>query len=148
AELRLSNSGSVIPKLDLDSGYKNYFKSTRNLLYSIFKRNKCKIVKHINVDKEGQSRDGISFSTTHMIGSCRMADSKSHGVVDPFGEIFDYPGIYITDGAAVPTSLAVNSSLTILANAERIAHHLVEKFSAYRKDSMNISQNINSGINH
>ena len=148
AEIRLSNSGSVIPKLDLDSGYKNYYKNTRSLLYSIFKRNGCKIIDHIDVDKEGQSKDGISFSTTHMIGSCRMADSKNNGVVDPFGEIFDYPGIFVTDGAAVPTSLAVNSSLTILANAERIAHHLVEKFSVHRRDNTNILQNISSNINY
>ena len=46
------------------------------------------------------------------------------------GEVFDYPGIYVTDGAAVPSSLAVNSSLTILANAERIADHLLKKLRA------------------
>jgi len=148
AEIRVNNSGSVVPKLDLDSGYKNYYKSTRNLLYSIFKRNGCKIVDHIDVDNEGQSKDGISFSTTHMIGSCRMADSKDNGVVDPFGEVFDYPGIFITDGAAIPTSLAVNSSLTILANAERVAHHLVEKFSVSRRDKTNILQSISSNINY
>ncbi len=50
-----------------------------------------------------------------------MANSKASGVVDVSGEVFDYPGLYVTDGAAIPTSLAVNTSLTILANAERIA---------------------------
>jgi choline dehydrogenase-like flavoprotein len=83
-----------------------------------------------------------------MIGSCRMADNKNNGVVDPFGEVFDYPGIFVTDGAAVPTSLAVNSSLTILANAERIAHHLVEKFSVSRKYKAKILKNISSNINN
>ena len=73
-----------------------------------------------------------------------MADSKNNGVVDAFGEVFDYPGIFITDGAAIPTSLAVNSSLTILANAERVAHYLVEKFSVSRRDKTNILQNISS----
>ncbi len=82
-----------------------------------------------------------------MIGSCRMADSKNNGVVDAFGEVFDYPGIFITDGAAIPTSLAVNSSLTILANAERVAYHLVEKFSVSRRDKTNILQSISSNIN-
>ena len=64
-----------------------------------------------------------------MIGSCRMAVDENKGVTDPYGEVFNYPGIYITDGASIPTSLAVNSSLTILANAERIAKHLVNKFT-------------------
>ncbi len=61
-----------------------------------------------------------------MVGSCRMADRKQDGVVNVLGEIFDYPGLYVTDGAAIPASLAVNSSLTILANAERIAAHLTQ----------------------
>jgi choline dehydrogenase-like flavoprotein len=33
--------------------------------------------------------------------------------------------MYITDGAAIPSSLAVNPYLTILANAERVADFLV-----------------------
>jgi len=43
------------------------------------------------------------------------------GVTRATGEVFDYPGMYVTDGSAIPSSLAVNTSLTILANAERIA---------------------------
>jgi len=53
-------------------------------------------------------------------------------VVDPEGEVYGYPGLYVSDGAAVPTSLAVNTSLTILANAERIAAGMVKRW--VRKD--------------
>jgi cholesterol oxidase len=56
-----------------------------------------------------------------------MADSKQGGVVNAAGEVFDYPGLYISDGAAIPSSLAVNTSLTILANAERIATGIVNR---------------------
>ena len=38
-----------------------------------------------------------------------------------------YPGLYITDGSAIPSSLAVNTSLTILANAERIAAAMLSR---------------------
>ncbi len=55
-----------------------------------------------------------------------MADAKDRGVVNARGEVFEYPGLYVTDGAAIPSSLAVNTSLTILANAERIAAGIVE----------------------
>jgi cholesterol oxidase len=46
------------------------------------------------------------------------------------GEVFGHPGLYVTDGAAIPGSLAVNPSLTILANAERIAAGIVERHRA------------------
>jgi len=47
--------------------------------------------------------------------------------VDEHGEVFGYPGLFVSDGAAVPTSLAVNTSLTILANAERVAAGIVAR---------------------
>jgi len=46
-------------------------------------------------------------------------------VVNAAGQVFDYPGLYISDGSVIPSSLAVNTSLTILANAERIAAGIV-----------------------
>jgi hypothetical protein len=46
--------------------------------------------------------------------------------VNALREIFDYSGLYVRDGAAIPTWLAVDSSLTIMANAERIAAHLTQ----------------------
>jgi cholesterol oxidase len=64
------------------------------------------------------------------MGSCRMADSADRGVCDTKGEVFGYPGLYVSDGAAIPSSLAVNSSLTILANAERIALGIVSRHGA------------------
>jgi len=127
AELHLEGNGNVKPQLKITPALEKYYKSTSGLLESIFKKNGCKIINHQEVDSEGQVKNDINFSTTHMIGSCRMADSKKKGVVDILGEVFNYPGIYVTDGAAVPSSLAVNSSLTILANAERISHHLVNR---------------------
>jgi choline dehydrogenase-like flavoprotein len=42
--------------------------------------------------------------------------------------VFGYPGLCVTDGAAIPSSLAVNTSLTILANAERSAAGIVERY--------------------
>jgi len=129
AKLVSDGDNSVKPVLEISPSLKNYYKSTSKLLESIFRNNGCHIIKHNEIDEEGQLKNDINFSTTHMIGSCRMADSKRKGVVDGYGEVFDYPGLFVTDGAAIPSSLAVNSSLTILANAERIAHHLVKRFA-------------------
>jgi choline dehydrogenase-like flavoprotein len=57
-----------------------------------------------------------------------MADTRSRGVVDSDGEVFGQRGLYVSDGAAIPSSLAVNTSLTILANAERIAAGIARRY--------------------
>ena len=129
AEIRQLDGTTFEPVLNVDGNLRNYHKQTKALLQSIFLRNGCKVIDTRLVDHEGKAYDDLHFDTTHMVGSCRMADRKENGVVDAYGEVFDYPGLFVTDGAAIPTSLAVNSSLTILANAERIAAHLVRWYS-------------------
>ena len=67
-----------------------------------------------------------------------MADTRSRGVVDIDGEVFGQPGLYVSDGAAIPSSLAVNTSLTILANAERIAAGIARRYPARAALSLGI----------
>ena len=54
-----------------------------------------------------------------------MAVDHAHGVVDEFGAVHGYPGLFVVDGSVVPTSLARNPSATIAALAERAAFHLI-----------------------
>ena len=72
------------------------------------------------------------FSTAHQLGSCRMADDPSRGVVDSEGEAHGYPGLFVCDGAAIPGALAVNPSLTIVAHAERVAERVIRRFPSGR----------------
>jgi choline dehydrogenase-like flavoprotein len=110
--------------LDLDDGLRRYYAETREIMHSILRRNGCRIVDAAFVDRNGAPYPDVHFSTAHQVGSCRMATSKRHGVVDPDGAVFDYPGLFISDGSTIPTSLAVNTAHTILANAERIAEKI------------------------
>jgi cholesterol oxidase len=66
------------------------------------------------------------FITVHPIGGCPMGVSETEGVVDQFGQVFNYPGFYITDGSIVPGPVGPNPSLTIAAITNRAAEHLVE----------------------
>lgn len=68
-----------------------------------------------------------SAYTAHPVGTARLADSPQIGVADADGQVFGHPGLYVADGAAVPTALGVNPSLTIAAIAERVADRLVRK---------------------
>jgi cholesterol oxidase len=125
AEIRVSGRRrEIAPAFVIDAAFRKYYNDTLQLLHSIFRRVGGRIA-HVKImDGQGVEYPDLHITTAHMTGSCRMADSERHGVVDANGEVFGYPGMYVTDGAAVPSSLAVNPYLTILANAERIGAFL------------------------
>jgi cholesterol oxidase len=62
--------------------------------------------------------------TAHPLGGCAMSDDPNQGVVNEFGEVWNYPGLYVSDGSIIPTALSVNPSATISALSERIAEHI------------------------
>lgn len=57
-------------------------------------------------------------TTAHVLGGCVMAGSAEHGVVNEQGEVFGYPGLYVTDASIIPANVGVNPSLTVTAFAE------------------------------
>lgn len=65
--------------------------------------------------------------TAHPLGGCVMGKSASNGVVNEFGEVWNYPNLYVADGSIIPTALAINPSATICALSERIADRIVTK---------------------
>jgi cholesterol oxidase len=65
--------------------------------------------------------------SAHPLGGCPMGISKDQGVVNPWGEVFDYPGLYIADGAVMPGPVGPNPSLTIAALSDRFADHIVAR---------------------
>jgi len=62
--------------------------------------------------------------TAHPLGGCVMADDAMEGVVNEYGEVWNYPNLYVSDGSIIPTALSVNPSATISALSERIADRL------------------------
>ncbi len=83
---------------------------------------------------------GDRMISVHPLGGCAMADDPAYGVVNHKGQVFDaagggdldprtgqarvHQGLYVIDGAMLPTSIACNPLLTISALAERSADHL------------------------
>jgi cholesterol oxidase len=59
--------------------------------------------------------------TVHPLGGCPMGRTREEGVVDPYGEVFDYPGFIVADGSVMPGPVGPNPSLTIAALADRFA---------------------------
>ena len=59
--------------------------------------------------------------TPHPLGGCNMGVTGADGVVDHRGAVFNYPGLYVADGAIIPEAVGLNPSRTIAALAERIS---------------------------
>jgi len=57
----------------------------------------------------------------HQCGTLRFGTSRTHAVADPECRLFDQPDLFVADGSFMPTSLGVGPSLTIIANAVRVA---------------------------
>jgi choline dehydrogenase-like flavoprotein len=71
----------------------------------------------------------FDLSAYHPLGTARMGADPSTSVVDPNHQTHDTKGLYIVDGAAVPTSLGVNPQVTIMALATRAAEKITAALS-------------------
>lgn len=77
-------------------------------------------------DPEGYCpSNGEGLATAHPLGGCVMGDNITQGVVNPKGEVYRVPGLFVADGAIVPSALSVNPSFTITALAERVAYWMI-----------------------
>jgi choline dehydrogenase-like flavoprotein len=76
------------------------------------------------IEKDGVGRHlawvgGQPTLSAHPLASCRIGDDPATSALTSDHELRGSPGLFVTDGSAVPTSLTVNPSLTIAALAER-----------------------------
>jgi choline dehydrogenase-like flavoprotein len=79
------------------------------------------------------SETNHAAGSAHFHGTCRMGDDPKRSVVDRWCRSHDVPNLWVVDGSVFPTAGGYNPTLTILANAYRVADHFVR--SAKRLDT-------------
>ena len=63
--------------------------------------------------------------SAHLHGTCRMGSDPAKSVLDRFCRTHDVGNLWVVDGSCFPSSGGYNPTLTILANAYRVAAHIV-----------------------
>jgi choline dehydrogenase-like flavoprotein len=71
-------------------------------------------------------------SSAHHLGTARMADDPSRGVVDKNLKLFGVDNAFVCDASVFPTAGNVNPSLTIVALGRRLGNYLVTHSVASR----------------
>lgn len=83
------------------------------------------------MEPDALERVGVAGETTLLQhGTCRFGDDPSSSVLDRSCRAHEVPNLYVVDGSFMPTSGGVPTTLTIAANAFRVAHHLVTRLRA------------------
>jgi choline dehydrogenase-like flavoprotein len=65
--------------------------------------------------------------TYHMAGGLVMSQSRSSGVTNQYGKVWDTDNIFIAGASLFPTSGYANTTFTALALGARLADHLMKK---------------------
>ncbi|OBG36927.1 GMC oxidoreductase [Mycobacterium sp. E3198] len=60
----------------------------------------------------------------HVCGTCRFGNDPKTSVLDPQNRAHEVDNLYVVDTSFFPSSAALNPSLTVAANALRVAAHL------------------------
>jgi choline dehydrogenase-like flavoprotein len=78
----------------------------------------------------GIGRRDVPLIGFHPLGTCAVGTSPHTGVVDQDNQVFGWDGLYVVDGASVPSSLGVNPQITIMAMALRAADGMAATLGA------------------
>ena len=64
---------------------------------------------------------------SHQCGTVRMGLDPKTSVLNPYCQSWDHKNLFVVDAGCLPTSAAVNPSLTVAAQALRVADHIITR---------------------
>jgi long-chain-alcohol oxidase len=83
-----------------------------------------------DADAAGWDAAEVTLGAFHLMGTAAMGTSREESVCDPEGQTWDCKGLYVVDGAVLPTGLGVNPMVTIEAAAHKIARGMARALTA------------------
>lgn len=72
----------------------------------------------------GSGKDNANLG--HVCGTCRFGTDPKTSVLDPYNRAHELDNLYVVDTSFFPSSAGLNPSLTVAANALRVAAHVDE----------------------
>jgi choline dehydrogenase-like flavoprotein len=68
--------------------------------------------------------DRITGNCSHQHGTTRMGNDPETSVLDRWCRSHQVDNLFVVDGGPFPTGTGINPTLTIMANAWRVAEHI------------------------
>ncbi|MDP9314054.1 MAG: GMC family oxidoreductase [Chloroflexota bacterium] len=75
----------------------------------------------------------ITGNCSHQHGTTRMGDDPNTSVLNKYCQAHEVDNLFVVDGGPFPTGTGANPTLTIMANAWRVADYIADRFNAERK---------------
>ena len=72
---------------------------------------------------------GVTLNYGHACGTCVAGEDPANSVVDTDCRVHGVANLYVADASFMPTSGGTNPSLTVAANASRVADVIAGKLS-------------------
>ena len=70
---------------------------------------------------------GIKTGSGHMLGTCRMGNDPDTSVLNRWCQTHEVDNLWVVDVSFFPTSGGYNPTLTIFANAYRVAAYFIDQ---------------------
>jgi choline dehydrogenase-like flavoprotein len=77
--------------------------------------------------------DRITGNCSHQHGTARMGNDPKTSVLNKWCQAHEVDNLFVVDGGPFPTATGANPTLTIMANAWRVADYIAGRYKADRK---------------
>ncbi len=90
--------------------------------HAAFMRQFSKVLAPFRKISLGSGKDNANLG--HVCGTCRFGTDPKTSVLDPHNRAHEVDNLYVVDSSFFPSSAGLNPSLTVAANALRVAAHI------------------------